>query len=93
MLHTYTITPDEFIKIEKRKYAVLKTDLLRVEGDGIVFTLENTRTQLQAVITDVNTVFTSKQVLALDNIQITGAESVDDIPGTVGGGERLRECE
>ena len=93
MLHTYTITPDELIKIEKRKYAVLKTDLLRVEGDGIVFTLENTRTQLQAVITDVNTVFTSKQVLALDNIQITGVESVDDIPGTVGGSGRLRECE
>jgi len=93
MLHTYTITPDELLKIEKRKYAVLKTDLLRVEGDGIVFTLENTRTQLQAVITDVNTVFTSKQVLALDNIQITGVEPVDDIPGTVGGGGILRERE
>lgn len=93
MLHTYTINPDELIKIEKRKYAVLKTDPLRVEGDEIVFTLANTRTQLQAVITDVNTVFTSKQVLALDNIQITGVESFDDIPGTVGGGEKLRECE
>jgi hypothetical protein len=85
MLHTYTITPDELIKIEKRKYAVLKTDLLRVEGDGIVFTLENTRTQLQAVITDVNQVFKSQQVLSLDNIQITGVEAVDDT-GDIGAG-------
>ena len=84
MLHTYTIQPDEFIKIEKRKYAVLAPDEHRREGDGVVFTLENTRTQLQAVITDVNPVFKSKQILSLDNIQVTGEESINDIPGTVG---------
>ena len=60
MLHNYTVPADVLAAIEKRKYAVLKTDITRVEGDGIIFTQENSRVQLQAVITDVNTVFTSK---------------------------------
>ena len=88
MLHTYTITADEMADINKRKYAVLKTDLNRVEGDGVVFTQDGTRIQLQAVITDVNTVFTSKQIISLDHIQVTGIEAVDDIPESVGGGYR-----
>ena len=88
MLHTYTITADEMADINKRKYAVLKTDLNRVEGDGVVFTQDGTRIQLQAVITDVNTVFTSKQIISLDHIQVTGIEAVDDIPENVGGGYR-----
>ena len=86
MLHTYTITADEMADINKRKYAVLKTDLNRVEGDGVVFTQDGTRIQLQAVITDVNKVFTSKQIISLDHIQVTGTEAVDDVPESVGGG-------
>ena len=93
MLHTYTITADEMAAIQKRKYAVLKTDLNRVEGDGVVFTQDGTRIQLQAVITDVNTVFTSKQILSLDHIQVTGIEAVDDIPDGVGGGYRQNMSE
>ena len=86
MLHTYTITADEMADINKRKYAVLKTDLNRVEGDGVVFTQDGTRIQLQAVITDVNKVFTSKQIISLDHIQVTGIGAVDDVPDGVGGG-------
>lgn len=89
MLHTHTITADEMADINKRKYAVLKSNPLHAEGDGIVFTQDGTRIQLQAVITDVNTVFKSKQVLALDGITITGIEVVDDVPGSVGGGYNL----
>lgn len=88
MLHTYTITADEMADINKRKYAVLKTDLNRVEGDGVVFTQDGTRIQLQAVITDVNKVFTSKQIISLDHIQVTGTEEVDDVPDSVGGGHQ-----
>lgn len=88
MLHTYTITADELAAIKKHKYAVLKTDLNRVEGDGVVFTQEGTRVQLQAVITDVNTIFKSKEVLSLDGIQVTGLEVEDDVPDSVGGGHQ-----
>lgn len=83
MLYNYTATAEELAAIQKRKYAVLKTDTARIEGDGIIFTQEGTRIQLQAVITDVNTVFTSKQILSLGGLQVTGQ---DDIPGSVGGG-------
>ena len=93
MLHTYTITADELADINKRKYAVLKTDLNRVEGDGVVFTQDGTRIQLQAVITDVNTVFTSKQIISLDHIQVTGLEVEDDVPDGVGGGYRQNMSE
>lgn len=91
MLHTYKIPAEEFQKIQKRNYAVLKTDTNRVEGDGIVFTRDGTRLQLQAVITDVNTVFASKQILSLEGIQVTGVEAIDDIPPSVGGGAKQTE--
>lgn len=93
MLHNITTTAEDLALIQKRKYAVLKTDMNRVEGDGIIFTVEGTRTQLQAVITDVCNVFTSKQVLALEGLMVTGADDLADTNVGSGPGSLLDESQ
>ena len=82
MLHTETITHDELTMIQVRNYAVMKPETNRAIGDGIVFTVKDTRIQLQAVITEINPIFKSKHIVSLDHVQVSGVEAVDDLKGT-----------
>ena len=84
MLHNFTVTAPEAAQIRKTRYYVIKPIEIMQPGDGVVFTIEGTRDQLQAAVSDVNRLFKSAWVVALDHLS-----AEEDIPATVGGGPAL----